>query len=140
MIVKHRSVRGKPFLLLVVVVFAVFSAAICLGEAVDEPSVLPEDYVNTLDVAASLYITNGSATCTGWITPYGTHSCSLTLRLYKKNGNTWTKITGWSTNTTGGEQAYLCRSATVGLGTYKVLLTGSVDGEVVSITSNIVTY
>ena len=112
-----------------------------IGEDQREPfPIIPDEYMQTERIVAGLSISNGEATCNGRLAPYGTHSCSLEMILYKKNGGGWDKIQTWSVSATGGNQASLTRTYSVGHGTYKVVCNGNVDGECSSVTSEVVSW
>lgn len=97
-------------------------------------------YTKTGKISAGLSISGGVATCDGDVQPSGKHNCSVTVTLYKQNGSDWTKVKSWSANATGGEEASVTETKTVGRGTYKVVAKGNVDGETSSAESAKKTY
>ena len=135
---KSKGMTRKLFIV-VMVMLLFFNSIDGLGESMEKDNE-PLRYSKTMNINASLSISGGTANCSGWVTPYGTYSCSLTLSLYQQNGSSWSLVDSWSTSATGGETASISRSVSVGSGTYKVVSTGNVDGESSSATSGIITH
>lgn len=93
----------------------------------------PEDvvspqYTHTRKVVAQLSIdSSGRATCTGKVGVYDKESTvALTVKLLKKNGNSWTSIKSWSDSGSGNIDFSLSRNYTVEHGTYMVSVSGKV--------------
>ena len=124
----------------VIMVILICCYAIALCEGAEDKHERLDRYSQTRRIYAGLSINEGVACCTGRVTPNSTQSCSLTVRLYKKNGSTWDVVRTWTASATGGQSAYLCRYVSVGYGTYKVVSTGNVAGEITTATSSIVMY
>ena len=97
-------------------------------------------YINVRYIKASLAISGGNAECRGSVLPVGTQSCTLIVKLYKKNGAYWNVLNTWITSAIGGNAATISRSVSVSSGTYKVVSTGNVDGENVTATSETINY
>lgn len=101
---------------------------------------IPNRYSNTRYILAKLSIIGSNAKCSGYVTPNGTQSCTLVLKLYKKDGSSWVMQNSWTASSSGGGTASLSRTVTVAHGTYKVVATGYVDGEMTTATSKTVSY
>lgn len=50
-------------------------------------------YIKTQKITANLTWCNGIATCKGKVSPQDGQNCSITVTLYKKNGNRWDPVT-----------------------------------------------
>lgn len=96
---------------------------------------VPYRYSKTRSIKASLSITAGIATCGGRLSPSDEYNCTLTVTLYKKNGNNWDFIQSWAESATGGMSASVSETRKVDRGTYKVVSVGNVDGENVRVES-----
>lgn len=123
----------------VIILSCVLLFAASAGEEVQEPFE-PDEYTETERITAGLSIAGGTATCSGRVVPTDTQSCSLEMKLYKKNGNSWTTIHTWNTSATGGNYADLNCTISVNHGTYKVVCNGNVAGESSTASSNEVTW
>ena len=77
-------------------------------------------YTYTSSISASLTFVGSLAYCGGTVTPSGAYDASITVRLYRQEGNSWIFITSWSGSATGGHSAAAGGSVTVSSGTYKV--------------------
>lgn len=86
-------------------------------------------YSYTQTISATLSFDGGKAHCSGAVKPSGNYNCSITVTLYKQNGNDWDYITSWSGDATGGDKASAGGSVNVGSGTYKVTASANVAGK-----------
>jgi hypothetical protein len=110
-----------------------------LASAVDS-KIVPYRYNKTKSITASLTITSGVATCKGRLSPADNYNCTLTVTLYKKNGNGWDFVQSWSDRAENGTLAYVNETKKVNRGVYKVVSVGNVDGEKVRVESAEKTY
>ncbi|MBR6862697.1 MAG: hypothetical protein IKM73_15420 [Acidaminococcaceae bacterium] len=102
-------------------------------------------YQYTRSIKATLSINNnGTATCYGYIKANTVSDISLTVKLYKQSGSSWSLISSWSCS---GNMMILdlLKTRAVASGTYKVVVSGSVTSpsgrtEQVTETSAIITY
>ncbi len=113
-------------------VVAILLAGILLLTMLSVPVALASEemispaYLYTRKVTASLSINaNGQATCFGTIKASAQSDISMTITLYKKAGSTWTRVTSWSSSTSGNSLK-LQKTYIVSSGTYKVVTSGSV--------------
>lgn len=109
-----------------------------LASAAEE--IVPYRYDKTRSITASLSISSGIATCKGNLSPTDNYNCTLSVTLYKKNGNNWDFIQSWSESAAGGARASVSETRKVDRGTYKVVSVGDVDGESVRAESAEKTY
>ncbi len=113
--------------------------------AAERRSEISPAYSYTKKVSATLSIsTEGIATCGGSVKAMASSRISLTMTLYKKAGNVWSKVTSWSTSGTG-ITLKLQKTYAVSKGTYKVAVAGTVtssegNSEHFSETSTQITY
>lgn len=127
--------------LIVLLTIIICGSTIALCEDNKEINVIDSNrYSQTRRIYAGLSINAGISCCTGSVTPNNTQSCSLIMRLYKKNGSVWSVVQTWTASATGGQTAYLCKYFSVSPGIYLVVSEGNVAGEISTATSNIVTY
>lgn len=97
-------------------------------------------YTETRRIYASLSISGGTASCSGYVLPNGTQDCSVVVTLYRLDEGGWYFVTSWSDSATGGARAAVSASYSVGEGTYKVVSVGNVNGEITSAESAQKTY
>lgn len=97
-------------------------------------------YSETRRIYASLSISGGTATCSGYVLPNGNQDCSLVVTLYRLEEGDWRFVKSWTDSATGGARASVNASHSVGAGTYKVVSVGTVNGEVTSAESAHKTY
>ena len=86
-------------------------------------------YEYTDSITASLSFSGGKAYCSGIVSPLGNYKSFITVTLYMKNGNGWSKIDSWSGSATNGNSASASGFSTVERGTYKVISSGNVNGK-----------
>ncbi|MPN35030.1 hypothetical protein SDC9_182524 [bioreactor metagenome] len=105
-------------------------------------------YSYTDDVAASLRISGGQATCGGSVSAMNpSNKCSVTATLKRQEGSSWVTVSGatWSGSGTGSAFASGTKSVSSGY-SYRVFVTGKVmtpSGtllETVTVQSKIVAY
>lgn len=134
--------RWMAMILVGVMLLAISSSAFA---AVKDDTVSPL-YLYTRKVTTSLSISDsGKATCSGYVRANSSgSSISITITLYRQSGESWSKVTGWSTS---GTSLILDieKNKQVTEGTYKVVLTGSVTNpegkkEDIKATSSEITY
>lgn len=97
-------------------------------------------YVRIQQITATLTLQNGIASCKGKLSPLDGQYCSITVTLYRKNGNSWSQVQSWSVNASGGAYAIVSKTCSVRPGTYKVVSVGLVDGEETTTESPAKTY
>lgn len=141
MIALARLRKNRMWMLILTLLILCFVMPTGLGENDGiEYQINQTRYTNTSDILAKLSISYGNAKCSGWVTPNGTQSCTLTVKLYKKNGTSWNVMNTWTASASGGNIAALSKTVSVSSGTYKVVSIGNVAGEISTATSNIITY
>ncbi len=118
-----RWFRWMAAVLVGVMLLAISSPAFAM---VKDDTVSPL-YLYTRRVHASLSISDsGQATCYGYVTANSSGSnISITITLYRQSGNSWGRVTSWSTFGTL-QILDIEKNRQVTEGTYKVVLTGSV--------------
>lgn len=94
----------------------------------DQP--LEPQYEHTSRISASLSISkNGTASCIGTIKAISnTSKVNITLRLLRKNGSSWTPVKTW-TKDNQPSSASIDKDCSVGAGTYKLVISGSVTTD-----------
>ncbi len=104
-------------------------------------------YLYTSDIRARLTINNsGNAACTGKIYTWSTNSSiAMTVTLYRQMNASWIKVHEWSDSATGINYFSISENHSVCIGTYKVIVTGTVTipgigAEDVSSSSIVVIY
>ena len=85
-------------------------------------------YSYTTSISASLSFSGNTAYCKGSVLPRGSYNVSVTVTLYKQNGNAWSYVASWSGSSSGGSQAVATGTASVTSGTYMVMVRGNVGG------------
>ena len=85
-------------------------------------------YTYTSSISASLSFGGSLAYCSGIVTPSGPYDATITVRLYRQDGNNWIFVTSWSGSATGGDPAGAGGSISVSSGTYKVTSYGVIGG------------
>lgn len=104
-------------------------------------TVNPLRYSSIDDVYAKLEINNHVARCSGRIVPSGNYDCSITVTLYRQSGSKWSKVIAGYKSSTGGTSATLTKTFTLTTnGNYKVVTTGTVNGESCRAESKVVSY
>lgn len=86
-------------------------------------------YVATSSITATLSIdSSGNAECSGKIKPMNsTYSTSITVKLMKKSGSTWSEVKRWTASKAGITGASASGSVKVSKGyTYQVRVSGNV--------------
>ena len=91
-------------------------------------------FVNIRSTSAELTIGGNTANCYGGVQAYSAgNSCTINMKLQKKNGSSWTTIKTWSDD--GNGSASLSETYTISSGTFRVNVYGNVAGESYSVTS-----
>ena len=91
-------------------------------------------FVNIGSTSAELTISGSTANCVGEVWAYSTSSsCTISMKLQKKNGSSWTTLKTWSDD--GNGSATMSESYTISSGTYRVKVSGTVAGESYSVTT-----
>lgn len=113
------------FLLLFVMVCPRF--CIAAEQEPFEPPIDIDEYTLTSSIAASLSISGGTAQVAGRVgAKYASASCSVTVKLQKKNSNgSWSTIKTWSKS--GGSSVSTGGSVSVSSGTYRTCVLGTVN-------------
>ena len=107
---------------------------LCVSSAVAEGIVTPM-FVNIRSTQASLSISGSTASCIGGVWAYSSSSsCSMTMRLQKQNGSSWSTLVSWTS--IGSGSATRSETYTITAGTYRVNVSGYVDDEYYSATSS----
>lgn len=89
-------------------------------------------YIRT--TLAELSINGSSASCIGGVWAYSPNSsCTITMCLQKQNGSSWTNLKTWTGD--GSGSATLSETYTISSGTYRVYVSGNVEGEPYSVKS-----
>ncbi|MBQ8615936.1 MAG: hypothetical protein IJX67_03505 [Oscillospiraceae bacterium] len=130
--------------------FAVLLLAVCfafLGTTVGVAAVKPEPiapmYELTFKITASCSVSSGTASCYGYVrASASTSDVSLTVTLYKQEGESWDSVSSWRLDNQG-QYGEIDASYKVGSGVYKVVVVGTVvdlngNTETVTRTSSIV--
>ena len=81
-------------------------------------------YTYTSSITAKLCFGGSMAYCSGTVTPSGAYDTSITVRLFRQDGNSWIFVKSWSGSATGGHTAAAGGSISVASGTYKVISYG----------------
>lgn len=105
----------------------------CISSAIAEGGITPM-YVNIRTTQATLSISGDTATCVGGVWAFSsTGACSITVKLQKQDGGSWTTLKSWTD--TGSGSASASGTYAVSAGTYRVSASGNVDGESFSVNS-----
>lgn len=87
-------------------------------------------YTYTSSIIANLTISGNTANCSGTVDPYSSYNATISVTLYKKNGNRWIYLASWSGSSTNGNTASAGGSHSIGTGTYKVVAYGNVGNGI----------
>lgn len=91
-------------------------------------------FVNIRSTSAELTISGNTANCYGGVQAYSAgSSCTISMKLQKKNGSSWTTLKTWSDD--GNGSAAMSETYTISSGTYRVKVSGTVAGESYSVTT-----
>ena len=122
---KARSLtRMACCLLLLCVLFSVSVSPALAGEAHIR---LRSVHIKTVSV--SLSFQGSSAVCNATAFPKTDSDVSMTLILYKKSGNFWTRQCSWSGSASNGNSLWVSGTAYVTSGTYKLVASGTMGDE-----------
>lgn len=94
--------------LTIVFVLVVMVPSLCFAieEEPFEPPINIDDYELTSSIIASLSISGGSATVAGRVgSKFSGASCSVTVKLQKKSGNSWINVKTWTSSGTSSASA-----------------------------------
>lgn len=118
--------RKKAFTLAIAMCFCIVSH--CTLTAIAMTDIQPF-YISTGNITATLSIdSNGNAACSGQVTAMSSSSkTSITVKLVKKSGSTWSEVKKWTSSGSGITGASAGGSVKVAKGyTYRVEVTGKV--------------
>lgn len=127
----------RTIVLILVIVLGLSTSAMATGAT----GISTLRYNNVKRINASLNIDENIARCGGYIFPSGNYDCSITVTLYRQSGSKWSKVIAGYKSSTGGTSATLTKTFTLTTnGNYKVVTTGTVNGESCRAESRVVSY
>lgn len=101
----NKTILSINNLLLIILVLSPYRGvglAQNFNHEIDPPARNNPSYIGTIGVRASLYISEGTATCSSIIEVHSGYEANLTMYLQRKNANgTWTSLVSWSGTTSG---------------------------------------
>ena len=119
-------VQAAVAILLCAVVFPMVPAKAVVPGIIDlVPTKLRYNYTDAIGV--DLTFNGGTAQCSGFVFPSGSYDVSATLTLYRQVVSGWQYVSSWYGSETGGMPVIVNGAASVGSGTYKLVIRGNVS-------------
>lgn len=97
-------------------------------------------YLNVSNIAAGLKIEGNTAYCLAEVFAKKVTFVNVVMRLQRKESGSWNTKASWVASSTSGSKTMSKSFTLSSRGTYRVYVIGTVGGEEVTCTSNIVTY
>ncbi|MCI8483636.1 MAG: hypothetical protein HFH41_04770 [Lachnospiraceae bacterium] len=128
--------------------FSMSTVSQAAGESrkVAQPTALRGDYgvqpyyVNAANIAAALKIDGNTAYCNAEVGAKKVCALKITMRLQRKNGDSWYTVKSWSSSKTAGGLDLTGSYTLVTRGSYRVYAIFDVGGEPLTYTSTTKTF
>ena len=119
-------VQAAVAILLCAVVFPMVPAKAVVPGIIDlVPTKLRYNYTDAIGV--DLTFNGGISQCLGFVFPSGSYDVSATLTLYRQVVSGWQYVSSWYGSETGGMPVIVNGAASVGSGTYKLVIRGNIS-------------
>lgn len=127
--------RIRQYTLLICLVLVTLGNTFYVEAAVGTDVIQPY-YTYILSAANELEITGDQALMDTQIAAKKSSNLSITMKLQKKSGTTWTTVNTWSTSKEGVYSLSLSKTYTISSGTYRLYSTVSAGDETKVLISN----
>lgn len=126
---------SKVIIGLIVTLFLITSISLAWAEG---GQLITPRYNFTAEIVSTLTFSGGTAYCGGTVTPSGNYSSSVTVTLYRQDGDSWTYVASWYGSASNGATAAASGSKYVGSGTFKVTARGNIGNGLERPTNSVI--